>query len=613
MAVNRFRPQLIGLLLVLSILVVFGQVYNDSFVWDDTDNVIENPYFQPPTLANVRRLWEAPHLRLYIPLTYSVWAGLARIAEIPGERGDEIALSPLPFHLANVGFHILSTVVVMAILRMLVRNDWAAFGGALLFAWHPVQVEPVAWVTGLKDVLSVFLSLVAIWLYLKHRGFPYVLATLAFLLAMLAKPGAVALPVVVWVLDYWALRRSLWQCTSAAGPWLVLASPIVVVNKLVQPDSVIDFITPLWARPLVAGDALAFYLYKLVWPLWLGPDYGRSPEWLLQQSWAYFTWVVPLGALIFFWLRRGREPWLVASAGVFVAAILPVSGLVPFVFQSVSTVGDRYLYLSLLGPALCLTWFLSEYRERRVWLLCFLVLALLGIRSVSQVRNWEDEMTLYRHALIVNPNSSLAHYNLGNALAERGLVAEAIAQYRESARITPNYPDARNNLGIALARLGKFDEAMEQYLKAVQSDPTHARAYYNLGNALVGQSRPEEAIEQYRQALRVDPDYAMAHNNLAITLVRWGDLDSGIKHLRRALELNPALTMVHRNLGNALAKQGRLDEAIEQYRRAVRAEPGFAEAHEELGRLLAQQGRREEAIKHMEEALRIMKAGPAKP
>jgi tetratricopeptide (TPR) repeat protein len=594
-------------------LAVFLPAGEYDFVWDDGDNILENPYFRPPTFANALRFWERPFEKLYIPLTYTVWAGLAGMAQIPADRADEIEFSPRPFHLANVVFHILGALVVFAILKRLVRHDWAAFGGALFFVWHPAQVEAVTWVTGLKDVLSGFLSLVAIWLYLQHKRPHYVLATLAFILALLAKPGAVAVPVVVWVLDYWVLRRPMWQGTLAAGPWLVLASPIMVVNKLVQPDSLIGFVTPLWARPLVAGDALAFYLYKLVWPLWLGPDYGRSPQWLLQQGWAYVTWVVPLGLLIFIWARRNREPWLAASAGVFVAGILPVSGLVPFVFQSLSTVADRYLYLSLLGAALALARFLAGNHHRVVVALCIGALALLGLRSALQIRHWQDETTLYPHALSINPNSSLAHYNLGNALTERGLVAEAIAQYRESARITPNYPDARNNLGVALARLGKFDEAVEQYHKAVQADPTHAKAYYNLGNALVGQGRPEKAIEQYRQALRIDPNYAMAHNNLAITLVRGGDLESGVKHLRRALELNPTLSMAHRNLGEALANQGKTDEAIEHYRQALRWEPEFAGAHEELARLLAREGRREEAIRHMQEALRIMKAGPAKP
>lgn len=602
-AVGRIRPQLMGLLLVLLVLVVFGQTYDHGFVWDDGDNIVENPHFQPPTLANTLRFWGRSYQKLYVPLTYTVWSGLARIAQIPAGQGDDIKFSPRPFHLANVSFHLFGALVVFAILKMLVRRDWAAFGGALLFAWHPVQVEPVAWITGLKDVLSGFLSLVAIWLYLKHKRLPYVFSTLVFVLALLTKPAAIAVPVVAWVLDYLVLRRSMRQCALALGPWLILACPFIVVNKLAQPDAVIQFVTPLWARPLVAGDALTFYLYKLVFPVWLGPDYGRSPEWIWRQGWIYFSWILPCGVAVFIWVWRKRKPWLAAASGVLVAAILPVSGLVPFVFQDLSTVADRYLYLSMLGPALALAWFLAENRQRMVVALGVVILALLGVRSIFQIRHWQDETTLYRHALSVNPNSSLAHYNLGNALVARNMVDDAIAHFRNAVLISPHHPDARNNLGTALVRLGQLDEAIEQYRQAIRIEPTYAKAYYNLGNALVRQGRPEEAIEQYRGALRVDSSYSQAHNNLGLALVGRGDLDEGIKHLRRSLEIDPGVAMVHRNLGVALAGQGKVEEAVSHFRDALRIDPASVIAHVNLANLLASQGELDGAVEHYRRAL----------
>lgn len=590
---EKFRSQLIGLLLAGLTLAVFLPVGGHDFVWDDRGNIVENPLFQPPTLANALRFWEKPYEKLYIPLTYTVWSGLARIAQMPAERGDVIEFSPRIFHLANLGFHIIAALVVFGILRMLVRHDWAAFCGALFFALHPLQVEPVAWITGLKDVLSGCLSLIALGLYLKHKGYHYVLATLAFVLAMLAKPGALAVPVVAWALDYWLLRRSARQCALTAIPWAVLTIPFIIVNKLAQPDAIIPFVTPLWERPLVAADALAFYLYKSALPLWLGPDYGRSPEWLLQQGWALITWAIPFGIFVLIWRRRERKPWLLASAGVFVAGMLPVSGLVPFVFQGLSTVADRYLYFSLLGPALALGFFLAAQQRKAAAVFCVGTLALLGLRSAFQIRHWRDETTLYRHALSVNANSSLAHFNLGNALMERRLVDDAIGHFRDAARANPRHADVRNNLGTALARQGKLDEAIHEYREAITIYPGYAKAYYNFGNALVRQGKLDEAIGRYRQAVAADSDYLLAHNNLGMALVDKGDLAAGMSHFRRGLAINPAFAILHRNLGRALAMQGKIGEAIEQYREALEKEPGLTIAHEELGRLLAYQGKRD--------------------
>src|SRR5262249_23095107 len=162
--------------------------------------------------------------------------------------------------------------------------EWAACGGALLFAVHPVQVEAVAWVTGFKDVLCGFLSCVAIWQYLRYAsghaeaapaGKParakaqrslghYWLATVVFMLALLARRTGVVLPVVVWVLDAWGWPHPWRHRRPALLAWLGLAVLWGLFTSLkVQPPASGAFIPPLWARPLIAGDTVGFYLYKL--------------------------------------------------------------------------------------------------------------------------------------------------------------------------------------------------------------------------------------------------------------------------------------------------------------------------------------------------------------
>ncbi len=521
---------------------------------------------------------------------------------------------------------------------MLVRNDWAACVGALLFASHPVQVEPVAWATGMKDVLSGFLSLVAVWQYLayasampsntkgnlgrqaeigmekarpglKRRSLHYSLATLAFVLAMLSKPSAVVVPLVAWVLDFWILRRSMRQSAVALSVWIVLALPVMVATRWVQSGASPDLVSPLWARPLVFGDAVAFYLYQLVWPLNLSPDYGRTPEFILQNGWIYFTWIIPFSLTVLVWLWKGRKPWLVASLGIFVIGILPVSGLVPFGFQKISTVADRYLYLSMLGPALGLAFFLSQQKRLLpVVAFCLVILGFLAVKSTFQTRYWQNTSTLFNHALKLNPHSWLAHNNLGVWLGTQGKVEEAIQHYREVIRIHPYHVNSRFNLGNALLSQGKVEEALQYYEEAIRIDPHDAQAHYNLGNALRSLGKLEEAIGHYRQALETNPAYALAHNNLGIALAQQGNLDEAIVHFLESLRIDPSDASVYANLANIYTSRGELEKAIEHYRRALQLNPEFVEVHEILGQILAQQGRRDEAVQHLEEALRIMKS-----
>ena len=99
----------------------------------------------------------------------------------------------------------------------------------------------------------------------------------------------------------------------------------------------------------------------------------------------------------------------------------------------------------------------------------------------------------------LDPNSSIAHYNLARFLAKQGNHTEAISHYREALTIQPADADAHNNLGIALAMKGKLDEAIAHFQAAIRSNPKYASAHSNLGNALAAQQKWDDAIKEYRE------------------------------------------------------------------------------------------------------------------
>src|SRR5205823_1230010 len=131
--------------------------------WDDNETLSGNPKLNPPTVASLKSFWTEPQMDLYVPVTYTTWALVANVAREPVQRGAGggtggggavrgSQLDPHAFHALNLGLHVIAAVAVLLILRDLFRSPAAALIGALLFALHPVQVEPVAWVSGTKDV-----------------------------------------------------------------------------------------------------------------------------------------------------------------------------------------------------------------------------------------------------------------------------------------------------------------------------------------------------------------------------------------------------------------------------------------------------------------------------
>ncbi len=632
-----WRPSAAATLLVLVTLAVFWQVQGSQFVlWDDGLHVFDNPYLQTLTFNNILAFWRKPYAELYMPLTYTLWALTAAVSRgVTAHPPEGVPLDPQVFHTLNLLVHLLSVLVVWRIVCLLLsrtttrpalpRVAWAAGGGALFFAVHPLQVEAVAWVTGFKDVLGGFLSCVAVWQYLRYASGSvdaassdkaaggqgrrsvgrYGLATGVFVLALLAKPTAVVVPIVAWVLDVWSWPQTWRHRRLALLGWFGLALLWGLFARQVQPPDPGAFLPPLWARLLIAGDAVSFYLSKLGVPVWLGPDYGRAPEVMLAQSWLWLTGLAPWGLAVWLGYQRTRVPWLVAAAGVLVAGLLPVLGLVPFAFQAYSTVADHYLYLAMLGPALALAWGLAQFRRRWLTVGGAVVLGVLGICSAWQTSYWHDTVSLFEHGLTVHRESFLAHNTLGMAMAKQNRLTEATRYYTEAIRLWPRNTQAHHNLGNVLRRQGKTQEALEQYREALRLKPTFAEAHNNLGAVLADQGQLAEAIRHYTAALQLQPAYPGAHYNLGNALSKQGKMQEALEQYREALRLQPTFAEAHNNLGAVLVDQGRVAEAIRHYTTALQLRPSYVNAHYNLGVTLAQQGRFAEAKQHFFEVLRL--------
>lgn len=626
---NRFIPLII---LVLATLIVFGPVIGYQFLkYDDPITVYKNPYLQVPSFDNLIHFWRYPYEGLYTPVTYTVFAMAAWAPKLlAGGSSAVITPNPRIFHGLNLLLHLLSVLSVWQIIRFLLAYpfhraaqqsesgvalpvEWAACGGALLFAIHPIQIEPVAWVAGLKDVLFGLLSLTALRVYLLSvdtSSVPrsrrrYWLATGVYILALLSKPTAVVVPVIAWLLATWGLQRKWREQIAGLLPWIVIAFGWGLFTRWVQPGTDLDFKPAIWARPLIAGDAVAFYLYKLFWPLGFGPDHGRTPEYVLTHGWAYATGLLPWIFAAWIWLKRKKQPMIAAATGVFVVGLLPVLGLISFSFQRYSTVADRYVYLAMLGPAIFLAWLLMRTKKYTAAIGGALALGILMVLSIFQVPHWKNNETFFTHALEINSESSFSHNNLGLVYAERGDQEKAIYHYSEALRIEPEFPIAHLNLANALLEQGKIREAIGHYDEAIRIVPNYARAYTNKGDALTRQKKYDEAVEAHQMALKLEPQFADAYNGLGNTLMRQGKFQEAEQNFIQALRINPGLARAHINLGTVLAIQKRFEAAIEHFAEALRLQPSSARAHYNLAGVLLQQGKLKEAGHHYAEAIRL--------
>ena len=667
------------LLLALITAAVYARVTRQDFVhWDDKGHVVDNPYLYRLDSANLLHFWTHPYEHLYIPLSYMAFALLSSIARMPHHNLSvtviDTLLNPHVFHTANLVLHVANTLIVFAILRRAplpqplsppgkgeqdtnsssktLTSVWPAFFGALIFAVHPLQVESVAWISELRGQLSSIFCLGTVYLYITTaQSTPddrlwsrpvYWIALALTVLGLLCKPSIITIGLLLIVIDRWLLGRPWRTCLISASPWLILAIPFLVITHHAQPVST-EGSGAIWQRPFIAGDALAFYLGKLFVPVNLAIEYGRRPDAVMAHCWGYATWLAPAAvAVVVFHLRKGR-PWLVAGTLISIAMLLPVLGLVPFAYQSYSTVADRYVYLAMLGPALIVASMVRDAEGRgrgRIAIgVTLAVIAVLGAVTVIQVRYWDNSVTLFRHAVAINPNSYGVRTNYGISLDNLGRYDAAIAQYREAERIQPDSAIAYQDMGTSLLHEGKPDEALGCFRQAVELAPDLPIGHAAIGLMLMSQNRPADALpelelaaklapfdsvnrahlagclqqlgrvddarDQFDQALAVDPSNVTSLTGLAVLDVASGKLDSAESESRRAIALEPSNPAPHATLGEVLQDQGNVDEAIAQYRQASTLDPSSGALHFTLGTALFKSGDHAAAIPELQAAARL--------
>jgi len=661
-------------LVVAAAVAVYYPVANFQFLnYDDPSNITENSYYRPFTWRNVRQLWLRPYNGVYVPITSMFWAGevaLARSAfpmpeaTLPRAGSSTTSVTgtaPQPttppvdasklldarvFHVGNLVLHLLSALCMLALLRRLTGSDLGALAGALLFAIHPVQVESVCWITETKGLLCAVFAWLAIIEYLRYtelheqavalnslstldqrpvrrktvaaapiQAFArqaylhLAAATVCFILALLSKPMAVSVPLMAAVLALVWYRR---PCRELAplGVWLLLAVGLAMLTKRQQPSESFAFVAPLAARPLIAGDATAFYLSKLVWPLRLTTDYGRSPYWLLEQPAVFYTtWLVPAGILIVMALCRApRALW--AAAGLFLVALVPLLGLVPFGFQDNSTVADRYLYLAMLGPALAIAWLVercatrgNNWRNRTAATVAVAALV-LGVLAHRQCFTWRDSEHLAEAGLAINPASPLLRQILAVELARRGEEDAALQQYTQAAA-TDRLARGQLLLGMAYARREDWPRAIACFRRGIELQPGAAACHRVLAETLHQNGQDDAAMEHYRTARRLDPYSNPVHMSLAVALGRANHWDEAIPEIRAVLKLQTEDGNTWNTLAQALGRTGKVEEAVAAYREALRLSPDSAAAHVNLATALWQANHTDEALELYARALEI--------
>jgi tetratricopeptide (TPR) repeat protein len=634
-------PRAIALLLTLATLLAWLPATKNGFVnYDDDVYVTQNAIVQKGfTLAGIKWAFTTFHASNWHPLTW-----LSHMADC-----ELFRLNPGGHHLVSILFHAANAVLLFALIWRLTGALWPGAFVAALFAWHPLHVESVAWISERKDVLSTFFALLTLLSYArfakeskvqspKSKVF-YTLALLAFALGLMSKPMLVTLPFVMLLLDYWPLKRVTscrlqvegskvqrfqpatfnLQLVTEKFPFFLLSAGSCIVTFLAQKNSAVaSFATvPLSLRFENAIVAYAGYLWKTVWPANLAIFYP------LPKNIAWPT-VTAAAAILFFissvvWFGRKRSPYLLVGWLWFLGTLVPVIGLVQVGDQAMA---DRYTYFPLIGIFLAVA-FLADDCARRFCFLripisiaAVLILAMCLFLTEKQLRYWRDSESLFTHALEVTNDNALAHLNLGAALEEKNETSRALMEYQKALQLNPGRHEIYNNIGKLLDGEGKPQEALPYCRDAVRLDPKSARSHNVLGIVLLELGRFDEATGEFSEAMRLDSNYAPPHFEMGRALLEQGRDADALPEFREALLLEPENFQMLICISRILAADEKPEirngtESLALANNAVKLNDNFV-ALDTLAIAYAENGRFDEAVQTGQQALALALAAGSK-
>ena len=536
-------------------------------------------------------------------------------------------------HLVNLLFHVANVVLLFLLLARMTGGVWPSALAAALFAWHPLHVESVAWVSERKDVLSTCLLFMALLAYVRYartlRWRDYVLVFVLLALGLSAKLMLVTTPFVMLLLDFWPLRRLVaggWltgenrarfaRVVLEKVPLLALAAGASVLAFVYQHQSgTVSSLDELPAAVRVANAAVAYgrYLEQTVWPAGLTIFYPHPKDTLTALQIGGFGLLLAAITAVAIWQWR-RRPYLAVGWFWYLGTLVPVIGLVQIGGQAIS---DHFTYVPLIGVFMMIAWVGAELVGRgAVRRAVFAgaaaaVLLVLAVSSWIQVGHWRDTESVFGRAIEVTDRNHVAHAIIGIVHLRNHRLDEAMAQLSTSLRIEPAYNLANANLGFALALTGRLDEAIVHYRRALRSRPDDPETRNNLGVALARKGDLEAAITQFEAALMVNPDLAKAHHNLGRCFVTKGDFDRALTFFAEALRLQPDLFDAHNDYARALVQADRLEEAVARFGLALRIRPDAVDVLDNLGRALEALGRTQQALVHYRKAIRLAPDGTA--
>jgi protein O-mannosyl-transferase len=550
-------------LIAVIVIVAFYPSLNNGFVnWDDDQYVLNNPLVKDLSVDNVLKMFGSPYSFNYHPLTVLTYS----------LEHSFFQFNPLVYHLTNLILHLFNCMIVFWLIFLISRNIIIALLTSILFGVHPLAVEPVAWVSGRKDVLYAFFYLGALVAYIHYlrsvkKTKYYVLSLFLFILSALSKASAITLTPMIFLMDYIDKRKFDKNAIKDKIPFMVISLAfgifaLISVSGAVRHDTELNFLLKL----KVASYGVIFYIWKLLLPVRLSCLY---PYPLISKGivpWIYnfsFAAMIILSVLVCYSLRHTKK--LLFGALFFLLSIFVNLQFVPL---GAMMTADRYTYIPAIGiyylVATVFLWLISktEHYFLKVFLIATFIMMVFSFVRASRERclAWENGLVLWNDAITKDEKADnpVAYFNRSLA-------------YIEAGRDDLAFPDLKKSLEFYRGRHGlEKTDSTDIYRKYLEPEPDYYRLFNIIGAQFADISQTDEAIILFMRMTRAWPDKPKSYLNLCVTFFKRGKYKDAVRFGEKAVKLDPDAADGHYFLALAYYYDKQIEPARTHFQEAIR-------------------------------------------
>jgi protein O-mannosyl-transferase len=545
--------------------------------WDDSDYVTNNALVVKNKLPLVK-IFETPVSDNYHPITILSLALNYRYGK----------LNTFGYHLVNLIFHLLNTILVFLFVFLLTRrNLMMAAIVSLFFGIHPMHVESVTWISERKDVLYVFFFVAGLITYLRYRETKknvwYLFTFLLFILSCLSKGMAVVFPVILLLIDY--LKEVRWERRLFVEkiPFFLLSIVFgIIAVKIQQNGQAFNAMKTytIFQRLIFASYGAVMYIVKLFVPYklsayYLYPDIRNHNGIPLIFYLPSFILLLITGALVYFFRKKEKEI-VFGLLFYFVSVAL----VLQFITVGLAIMADRYSYLSYIGLLFVAAYIINKVWESKSGILMllkypFIIIVVAGavlfsLQTYSRTQAWKNSDVLWTDVINKYPDAYMAYYNRGLLYVDEGKYDSAIADFSETIKYDSSYVNAYYSLGLIYSKYNnKQDLAMAYYTKAIAIDPACAAAYLNRALLYDNYGKGDSAMNDLSEAIKIDPRLAEAYTNRGIGYYNYGKKDLALADFKKAITLDSTVADAYSDRGTLYLNNGETDLALADLNKAI--------------------------------------------